>query len=92
MLLGIVSGVPFETGRAAVQPGELVCVLSDGLEETESPAGEPLGWDRLAQMVSAHRESEPAALIADTLAHAGGAAPKDDRTLLVVRRTGEQGT
>jgi PAS domain S-box-containing protein len=70
-------------------PGELVVLLTDGIEEAASPTDELFGTDRALDVVRAHRE-QPAraiveALYSATREFASGAAQVDDITAIVIK-------
>ena len=83
------------TGAARVlEPGDILAVYTDGITEA-APTGDPaaqFGEERLARSIAAHAALPAAALVAavlaDVSAHEGGRSPGDDRSLLVVKRTG----
>jgi phosphoserine phosphatase RsbU/P len=73
-------------------PGDLFVALTDGYIEARSPAGEQFGNDRMLSIIRENRR-RPASEILETLEQAvrlfcGPAAPADDLTAVVVRRTG----
>jgi len=90
-------GLPGPPGRGArtVEPGDAVVWLSDGLIEARSPRGDLFGYDRVRE----HLGGPPASavvvrdrLLAAVRAHTGGAAPEDDRTLVVMLYRGDGGS
>ncbi len=91
MPLGIVPELELPEGRRFdLEPGDLVVALSDGVLEARSPEGGDFGVDRAIAVVQAAR-SKPlaeirAALIATLEDFTGGNPPRDDRTILMVRR------
>jgi serine phosphatase RsbU (regulator of sigma subunit) len=89
--LGIVPELGGAAPRAiALAPGDLVAVLSDGIFELRSPAGDAFGMERVQRVIRAHRHqtaSELLAVLRDALhAFAAGRPAADDRTAIVVRR------
>ena len=81
------STYPVEEGR--LEGGDALVLYSDGISEARSPGGEPLGWERLLELVAA-RHDRAASVLACVLdgvqAFAGGNLALDDQTLLVARR------
>ena len=78
-----------ENGPVALAPGELVLLLTDGIEEAESPAGELFGAARFLEVVRAHREASAADIVGAVRgaldAFGGGAPQQDDITLIVAK-------
>ena len=70
-------------------PGDIVLLVTDGVEEAASVAGELFGLERLLHIVRGHRE-ESAARIAEAVRDAvklfsGELAAQDDLTLIVAK-------
>jgi serine phosphatase RsbU (regulator of sigma subunit) len=69
--------------------GDLMVVLTDGIEEASSPAGELFGAERALEVVRAHRDKPARAIIEDlyaaTRSFAQGAPQIDDITAIVVK-------
>jgi serine phosphatase RsbU (regulator of sigma subunit) len=62
-------------------------LLTDGLVECVSPAGDPFGFERFEAILSRESgspEALQAAILGEVEAHTGGAPPDDDRTLVIV--------
>jgi sigma-B regulation protein RsbU (phosphoserine phosphatase) len=74
----------------AFQPGDLLVITTDGINEAENSCGEMLGYDRLIAAVEALATADVAViaeeLFARATAFAGGATQADDQTLLVLKR------
>ncbi|HEY2796768.1 MAG TPA: PP2C family protein-serine/threonine phosphatase [Thermoanaerobaculia bacterium] len=81
--LGVRGEVPYESVRAVLAPGERLVLLTDGLPEAPMPSGEPLGYERLEQLLS--RAASPDALL-DAVRSATSATLADDWTVLVIER------
>jgi adenylate cyclase len=88
--LCVVDDFAYRSMRVALQPGELVCVVSDGVTEANDPSeamyGAPRVGDALAGVTSA--SLAVAAIRDDVSRFAKGAAPSDDRTVLALRWRG----
>lgn len=74
-----------------LQPGDMICLLTDGFWEWENPEDEEFGKDRVARVIEG-RAQESASLIIKELhqkAHgfARGAPQSDDLTAVVIKRT-----
>jgi sigma-B regulation protein RsbU (phosphoserine phosphatase) len=89
-LLGIGSEESFSVSpRVALEPGELVILLSDGVLEASAPDGEVFGWSRAVNIVRIYRH-DPAMRIAYNLFHAVRAFSQnepqlDDITAVVIK-------
>ena len=87
-----VGDYPFEAARQQLQPGDLLCLFTDGV--TEASDGHRLfGSDRLsACLADQPAAASPAACLAalrdNVRAFEGGQPPADDLTLLIVRWCG----
>ncbi|MHB8500387.1 MAG: PP2C family protein-serine/threonine phosphatase [Candidatus Acidiferrales bacterium] len=93
--LGLLPDTEYEESAIDLEPGDVVLFASDGILESENVNQEEFGSRRLhalladaAPGISANELSEK--IIAATDDHSGpGSNPHDDRTLLVLRVTGE---
>jgi sigma-B regulation protein RsbU (phosphoserine phosphatase) len=93
--LGLFPDSEYEETAIDLEKGDVVLFASDGILESENSREEEFGSARLrallanaAQNISADELSEK--IIAATDDHSGpGSSPHDDRTLLVLRVTGE---
>jgi sigma-B regulation protein RsbU (phosphoserine phosphatase) len=90
--LGLFPEAAYEQGRDVLEPGEKLVLFTDGIIEA-SPGGDrsrPFGVERLAEVVAA-AASDPEeacnAVLGALEEHAGGAALRDDATLLVAMRS-----
>jgi serine phosphatase RsbU (regulator of sigma subunit) len=98
--LGLRAGIAYEPLRTTLEPGERLVFVSDGIPEAPVN-GEPLGYDRLSEMLlsvgrasarpsdpSRGAEAHPAFVDAllDDVRSAGGSL-EDDWTIVVVERT-----
>ena len=89
--LGSLEQVAYEETSVRLEPGDVLCIFSDGLIEERNKAGEFYGLERLRSFVetlesggmSARRIKD--AIIADVLAFAGRRRHDDDITLVVVK-------
>lgn len=93
-LLGILDEADIRTSSPLLlAPGDLLLMMTDGLFESRSAAGDMFGLDRAVELARSHR-GQPAARIVAALDQAaadfrGGTPPKDDLTIVVVKRTTE---
>jgi len=85
--LGIMSNVKYDMENIKMEPGDRVCLYTDGVTDCEGPAGEPFGEIRLADSLNRNAALSPAelktAVLADLERHRGACPPDDDVTLLV---------
>lgn len=87
--LGLGLPATFRTVVAPLETGDLWVLVSDGIVEARSPAGEEFGFERLEALLAEGAGGTAAALKERILgawrAHTGNDEPEDDRTLLVLR-------
>jgi serine phosphatase RsbU (regulator of sigma subunit)/anti-sigma regulatory factor (Ser/Thr protein kinase) len=79
-----------EDRSVTLEPGDVLLQFTDGANEAENAAGEPFGFDRLAEVVGSRAEQGPGDVI-DAVTEAlgrwtGDRPPQDDQTLLAVSR------
>jgi serine phosphatase RsbU (regulator of sigma subunit)/anti-sigma regulatory factor (Ser/Thr protein kinase) len=86
--LGVLDEVNYETARERVTAGDRFVFLTDGLYEVESPAGEMLGFNRIAEQIAKFGSTALpdvcGRLLEFVRAYSGDAPALDDRTLLVI--------
>jgi phosphoserine phosphatase RsbU/P len=92
--LGIFPRVPYgQQVTAPLEVGDLMLLLTDGIDEAPAVTGERFGMQRLLRIIRTHSEADPARLIAiiSTAVHDfTGTAPRtDDITLLCLRVTAD---
>jgi len=74
-----------------LMPGEMLCLLTDGVSEAQNAAGELYGPARVRQALLAlnvgagNARAAVDALVSDVAAFVGGAEPADDLTVLALR-------
>lgn len=66
LLLGVMTGMPYERGTARLEAGDVVAMFTDGLTEAMSPDEQEYGEERLEALLQRHRH-EPAQAILDTV-------------------------
>jgi serine phosphatase RsbU (regulator of sigma subunit) len=89
-------GFAYVAAEHRMKPGDMVCVVSDGVTEAMNSSGELYGAARLqAALLRSRSAGSPAAVVAtvraDVAQFAGAAEPADDLTLLVLRWNGPSG-
>ena len=93
--LCVMEEFPYAADRFRLAPGDMLCVMTDGVPEAHSPAGELYGRARLETLLRAAPESPAAlaeALRADVARFTAGAEPADDLAILVLRWNGSRAT
>jgi adenylate cyclase len=87
----------YRGGRCRMRPGELLCVISDGVTEAQNLEGEFYGNSRLQRILPGFQGGASARAVVESLradvgAFIAGAEPADDSTILVLRWNGHQET
>ena len=76
-----------------MEPGDLLCIYSDGITEATSTTDEEFGTERLIEVLGEYREEPLQSVIAAidraTSEFARGMPQFDDQTLLLLRRQPE---
>ena len=96
--LGLIPDTQYDESSLDLLPGDVVLFASDGIVESENPALEEFGLQRLSALlvgISAEDSAQTIAerVLAETDGHTGaGVAPHDDRTLIVLRVTDDSGS
>jgi sigma-B regulation protein RsbU (phosphoserine phosphatase) len=90
--LGIFAGVPYEQrATTSLENGDIMLLLTDGVEEAVSETGEAFGKERLLGLIRAHRGADSAALIEmicqEVQVFCGPVPQKDDIALVCLRVT-----
>jgi CHASE2 domain-containing sensor protein len=88
-----VDGFPYVPAARRLEPGDTLCLITDGITEAAGAAGLLYGRERLEALLSGLGPSASAAEVGeairrDVVAFTGGAEPSDDMAVLVLRWTG----
>jgi phosphoserine phosphatase RsbU/P len=59
----VLPAADYERGKIDLHMGDVVVLYTDGVVEAENPAGEQYSAQRLARIVSSHRQQSPSDLI-----------------------------
>ena len=92
-----VDGFAYASARHRMQPGEVICIVTDGVPDAQDPAGARYGMPRLVALLERLARSEVTAtavvdaICADVEAFTAGAEPTDDLTVLALRWNGARG-
>jgi sigma-B regulation protein RsbU (phosphoserine phosphatase) len=90
MALGVDPGASYESHTVRLKPGDFMLMYTDGVIDATNPQGEAFGQDRLWESIVEQRHAPAAEIVAALRAElgrfAGGSAPFDDVTLVLVRR------
>jgi len=88
--LGMFDRATYDTLETRIEPGEMLIMYSDGITETEDPAGGPLEEPGLQEVIERHLRDTPAELSAHMISEveAFAQAPRfaDDLTILILKR------
>lgn len=95
-VLGLLGGARYDCGSAALAPGDLVVVCSDGVTEARNRDGAEFGRERLVATLALSHGQQPDAvlerLLEEVRQFSAGAAQGDDITALVLRYRGAPST
>ncbi len=91
--LCVVEDFPYATERLRLKPGDLLCVMTDGVSEAMDASGALMGAERTKQTLAAMPAAWSANEVVDELYKAvgrfvGGAEASDDLTVLAIRWNG----
>lgn len=93
-VLGLFADNPYDEGRVALQPGDVILIFSDGLPEAIDPAGNEFGDERIEALIRQHAGLAPPELLDHILQEVGdfvaGAPARDDLTIFVLRYRGRE--
>lgn len=87
--LGVRPGMVYPTAAGKLEPGDRIALCSDGIVEAASAGGEPLGYERLPDIVLRSCRVQGAqgvvdAILEETRRYTGGAWQADDMTCVVL--------
>ncbi len=90
MVLGPSADARYGRRAFRIEPGDLVCLYTDGIVEAADPRGREFGMERLKRILTEMRR-RPAQETVERILHAtrlfsGETSPADDQTVVVVRR------
>jgi len=87
--LGSIADYPYESTRVPLEAGDLIFLMSDGIQELCNPQREKLGTDRLRALIE-EAADKPLEKIIDHLVQAGkawseGRPAEDDVTFVLLK-------
>jgi sigma-B regulation protein RsbU (phosphoserine phosphatase) len=92
LVLGMFENIVYTQGSVCLEKGDTLVIYSDGVTETWSPQGDEFGEEKLVELVTGSRSLGAAALqdavLRELERFEAGARATDDRTLVVLKRTG----
>lgn len=88
-----VDGFPYVPATRRLEPGDTLCLITDGITEAAGPDGQLYGRERLHALLGRVGGASSAAEMGeairrDVAAFTGGTEPSDDMAVLVIRYTG----
>lgn len=88
--LGLLPNSRFESRELTLEPGDLLCLFSDGITEAVDALDLEFGEERLVEVLRKQR-NEPLQAVLEAIQravaeHSGGLPQGDDQTLVLVRR------
>ena len=85
--LGILPKAKYDMEDIRMEPGDRICLYTDGVTDCAGPDGEPFGYAGLVASLDRNARLSPAglkaAVLGDLNRHLGGSRPDDDVTLLI---------
>ena len=83
-VLGVFEDMPFQAEELSLEPGDLLLMFTDGLNEGINPAQEAFGYERIAETLKRCRENPTDTLYGALLKFCDGAEQFDDVTMLAL--------
>ena len=87
--IGMMEDYEFEAETRRLEPGDMIVITTDGVEEAMNPEGELFGTERLLELVKngpSEAEKLGKLLLADVRRHARGYPQSDDITIMTFGR------
>ncbi len=90
--LCVLDDYPYPLGRDRLVPGQMLCMITDGITEATNPEGKLYGHKRLEAVLERMSDGTPAGMIEavrkDVSEFAAGAEQSDDMSMLALRWNG----
>jgi len=90
--IGVLEDYPYESESRVLEPGDMVVIVTDGVDEAMNPAGELYTGERVLEFVrngSPKAEELGMSLLTDVRRHANGRPQNDDITIMAFGRNPE---
>jgi len=84
--VGLVEEASYESDTLTMKPGERILIVTDGITEAETPAGDPYGDQRLRALLMTGAEIP--AVLAEVESFTGSVPREDDCTIVEVHYSG----
>ena len=88
--LGLMAGSEYRSGSLRMEPGDLLCLFTDGITECANRDDEEFGEERLIACLRRHRDETLGDVVAcidrETQEFAAGLPQLDDETIILLRR------
>lgn len=96
LLLGVIAGMPYESGTVTFHDGDVLAMFTDGVTEAMSPDEEEYGEERLEALLAANRHKSAAEILAilkeDVMRFTDWATVlSDDITIIVLKKIPDNG-
>ncbi|MEO5922652.1 MAG: GAF domain-containing SpoIIE family protein phosphatase [Bryobacteraceae bacterium] len=87
--IGLLEDIDYEELEVTLEPGDVVLLYSDGVEDQVNAKGEEFGRSRVLKLLKKHHADTPKdvanAVIAELDEYRGGTAISDDQSVIVLR-------
>ena len=87
--IGVMDDYPYDVETRSLDPGDIVVIVTDGVDEAMDPDGELYGTERAIEFIKngpAKADELGKALLADVRRHAAGRPQNDDITIMTFGR------
>lgn len=92
LILGPTPDATYNRGYISVDPGDVLCLYTDGITEAHDENDEEFGTDRLVRLVEENRARPSQEIVQEVLAAVSrwGNDGEDDRTVVIVKAVGTE--
>lgn len=89
LILGVLPGQQYERKIIHIEPGSVIAIFTDGLEEAMNPAGEILGQERIIEILRHCKHLSSKEIVKNiqdkAIEHCAGRPLHDDLTMIVIK-------